>query len=388
MRLFRNRFPLSPCAIPKGVAMAPLMAALVMATACLGGTTENQLPDGSGVTVAISQTAQQVAVNQPSLSAVTIGRLKGYGGVVALSVDSLPAGVTVSFDPSLLEGAATTSIMTLVAVDSALAKTTVIKVKAAGVDVNTDSIAVNVTVVKGALALAAGATALSIPQGTSGSVPLSISRTNGFLGAVTLVADGLPDNVTATFAPGLLPVGQTVSTLSLAALPGATPGTSTVTVRAKSNGKPDQTVSVQFTVTPSATVGFSVAATPATFSLVAGTGAQGTLVVNRTGGFSGTVQMALTGLPVGVTGVLTPSATVPNQVTLAFTTTAAAVPGNYTLAVSASSAGQTTPCDTDCVDDHGRSGRPCRRFPNRRQTCAGRIRPGCGVADACWRTDR
>lgn len=338
MPLFHN--PHRP--FSRAVFGAPLMAALLMASACLDGTTDPEQPTGAGVTVAVSQAAQQVAVNQPSLSAITIGRLKGYVGAVALSIDSLPAGVTAAFDPALLEGAASTSILTLVAVDSALAKTTLIKIKAVGLGVNTDSVSVNVTVVKGTLTLTSGTDAVSVPQGVSGSVPLSITRTNGFLGAVTLFADGLPANVTATFSPGLLPSAQTVSTLSLSALAGAALGTSTITIRAKSPGKPDQTVPVQFTVTPSSAIGFSVAAAPATFSLVAGAAKQGMLTVTRTGGFAGTVQMALTGAPAGVTGVLTPSATVPGVVNLTLTTTAAAVPGNYTLSVSASATGETT----------------------------------------------
>ncbi|MEO7363028.1 MAG: hypothetical protein ABI120_22030 [Gemmatimonadaceae bacterium] len=313
-----------------------------MTGACTDGTTTPQQQAGAGITVAVSQATQQLAVNQPSLSAITIGRLKGYTGAVALSVDSLPAGVTAAFDPALLEGAATTSILTLVTVDSALAKTTLIKIKASGVNVNTDSVSVNVTVVKGALTLMSGTAAVSVPQGVSGSVPLSITRTNGFLGAVTLFAEGLPANVTATFSPGLLPTAQTVSTLSLSALSGAEIGTSTITIRAKSSGKPDQTLPLQFTVTPSSAVGFSVAGAPATFSLVAGTAAQGTLTVTRTGGFTGTVQMSLTGAPAGVTAVLTPSSTVPSVVNLALTSTAAAVPGNYMLSVSAAATGQTT----------------------------------------------
>ena len=338
MPLFHNRLHL----FSRAVFGAPLVAALLMASACLAAATDPQQPAGAGVTVAISQATQQVAVNQPSLSAVTIGRLKGYAGAVALSVDSLPAGVTAAFEPALLEGAATTSILTLIAVESALANTTLIKIKATGFNVNTDSVSVNITVVKGALTLTSGTDAISVPQGTAGSVPLSIARSNGFLGAVTLFAEGLPANVTATFAPGLLPSAQTVSTLSLSALPGAAVGTSTITIRAKASGKADQTVPVQFTITPSSAVGFSVAAAPATFGLAAGSSAQGTLTVTRTGGFAGTVQMALSGSPAGVTGVLTPSAAVPGAVNLALTTTAAAVPGNYSLSVSASATGQTT----------------------------------------------
>lgn len=347
MLLFRapsqtiSRAPRSMAAVGRVTVGAPLMAALVMASACLNGATDPGVPAGQAVGVAVSLESQQVAVNQPSVSAITITRIKGYQGFVALSVDSVPAGVTVAFDPPGLDGAATTSILTLTAVDSALAKTTLIKIKAAGVDVNTDSVSVNLTVVKGVFSLAAATEAVSVPQGATGSIPLSITRTNGFVGPVTLLAEGLPANVTATFTPGLLPNGKTVSTLVLATLAGASPGTSTITVRAKSNGKPDQTSSVQLTVTPSTTAGFALSAVPAAISVIAGSSAQINAVAVRTGGFTGTIQVAASATPVGVTAVVTPNPAVVGGFILTVATTAAVVPGNYTLFLTGTATGQT-----------------------------------------------
>ncbi len=338
MLLFRNR----PHSLSRAILGAPVLAALLIAAGCTNGATETQQPKGAAVAVAVSQGTQQVAVNQPSLSAITVTRLNGYTETVSFSVDSLPPGVTASFDPAVLTGAATTSILTLTAVDSAVAKTSTIKIKAAGFLVNTDSVLVALTVVKGGLTLSSGTDVLSVPQGASGSVPLSITRSNGYFGSVSFFAEGLPANTTATFSAALLPAGETVSTLTLSALAGATPGTSTVTIRARAPGQPDRTVPVQFTITPSTIAGFSVAALPAAFRLVAGTSVQGAVMVTRTGGFAGTVQLSLTGAPSGVAGVLTPDPLVPGRFTFALTSTAATMPGTYNMMLSAFADGPTT----------------------------------------------
>lgn len=325
---------------------APVVAALVMFQACLDTTTENPLPAGAAIRVNASLPTAEIAVNKPSISAITITRVNGYQGFVTLTADSVPAGVTATFDPSSLSGQATTSILTLTAADSALAKTTLIKIKAAGVEVNTDSANVNVTVVKAALGISAATGSLSIAQGGSGTIPLNIQRQNGFGAAVTLLAEGLPANVTATFAPPLVATSSTVSTLTLAALPGAAVGAYPVAIRARSPNIPDKTIVVQLSVTASATPGFSIVAAPANFSLVAGATAvsggtgQSTLTVLRTGGFAGTVTLGLSGAPTGVTGVITPGEAGSNTATLALAAGVNAAPGMYSLLVTGNSAGQ------------------------------------------------
>ena len=44
-------------------------------------------------------------------------------------------------------------------------------------------------------------TTLTVQQGANGTSTVNINRTNGFAGAVTLTATGLPNGVTAAFNP-------------------------------------------------------------------------------------------------------------------------------------------------------------------------------------------
>jgi hypothetical protein len=323
------------------LAGAPVLAALLLLSACNDGSTNPGVPPGAGISIVASSTGLQVATGAPSVSAVTIIRENGYVGTVALTIDSVPAGVTAMFEPSVLTGGATTSILTFTAVDSAVAKTTAMKLRATAFDIDDDSLAMNVTVLKGALDVSAGSSAVTVAQNGSASIPLSFVRTNGFTGAVTLIAEGLPANVSATFAPALVTSTQTVSTLTLASLSGAVAGTSTINVRARSTGQTDKLIPVQVTVLPTTTVTYSLSASPAAFSIVAGSASQSTITVNRNNGFAGQVALSVAGFPAGVAGTITPSATNPAQATLAISTTAAAVPGTYALTLTGTSAGQS-----------------------------------------------
>ncbi|MGV3707570.1 MAG: hypothetical protein ACO1Q7_01930 [Gemmatimonas sp.] len=324
----------------RALAGVPVLAALLLLSACQDGSTDPDLPPGAGIALSVTPATFQVAAGQPAVTSVIITREAGFIGTVSLTIDSLPAGVTAAFDPQVMTGSVTASILTFTAADTAIAKTTPLKLKATAFDIGTDSLDMSVTVVKGALAVTAASSAVSIGQTGQASIPLSAVRSNGFTGAVTLFAEGLPPNVTATFSPALLPSTQTVSTLTLSTLSGAVAGTTTMNVRARAIGQADKLIPLTVTIEPAATVGYQLSASPAAFSIVAGTSAQSTVTVNRSGGFAGVVSMALTGAPAGVSGTITPSATNPSQATLTLSTTAAAVPGTYALTLTGTSAGQ------------------------------------------------
>ncbi len=58
-----------------------------------------------------------------------------------------------------------------------------------------------------------GAGAVSVPDGTSANIPLSIASVNGFTGSVSLSCSGLPQGATCSFAPAQLSVASTAPTL-------------------------------------------------------------------------------------------------------------------------------------------------------------------------------
>lgn len=319
-----------------------LVAIPALAGGCINGVDGPGTDDTGSITVAVSNPSASVAVGMPAVSAITVTRKDGYAGTVLLGADSLPTGVTVTFEPAALGGLATTSIMTVTAATTAAVAIDTFNVRASGVNVTTDSIKVEVRISSGAISLATPAPGVIIPQGGSGSVPLTITRVNGYVGGVNLLAEGLPPNVIATFTPALLANGVEGSTLVLTALPGADLSTTTVTVRARAPGVPDKTVSFSAFVRSSGSTAFWLRLQPAVVSLVAG-GTGGTVVnITRTGAFTGPVTLALGGMPAGITGTFNPVSPTTGSSALTLTAAASVAPGTYEGAVSGSGANFTT----------------------------------------------
>jgi len=323
----------------RAVLFAPLLMVLAAFAGCVRAVDGPILDNTGSITIAVSSASAPIAVGMPAVSAVTVTRLDGYVGTVLLGADSLPSGVTVAFEPAALGGQATTAIMTITAAVTAVVATDTINIRASGVNVTTASTTVEVKIATGFLTLSSPATSVSIPQGSMGSIPLTISRVNGFAGAVNLLAEGLPANVTATFTPALLPNGTLGSTLVLSAATGAVPGTSTVTVRARAQGVADKTTPILLVVASAAAPDFALSAAPSILSVVAGSGGQSTITLSRSGGFAGNVTFVVSGLPAGVSATFTPNPAIANTSTLALVSTAATVPGIYTLQLTGTTAG-------------------------------------------------
>jgi hypothetical protein len=99
--------------------------------------------------------------------------------------------------------------------------------------------------------VSASPSSLSVAQGSSGTVTVTVGSLNGFGSAVTLSASGLPAGVTASFSANPVtppPGGSAVSTLTLTASATAATGTSAVTVTGTS-GAATHDASIGLTVT-------------------------------------------------------------------------------------------------------------------------------------------
>ena len=270
---------------------------------------------------------------------VTITRSSGYTSDVALGVDGLPAGVTGSFSPQILTGTNTASVLTLTATSSAVAGSSSLTIRATGAGISASTTSAQLTITVPSITLTAGVASVSVAQGLSNTVPITIARAGGFAGAIALTAEGLPTGVSASFVPASLPNGTTTSTLTLTPSSSALAATNTITIRATGAGVADKTTTVQLTVTVPTTADYSLTATPAALSVVAGASSSTTIAINRTGNFAPGVTLALTGNPTGVTGTFTPNPATASSSALAISTTAATVPGTYTLTISGTATG-------------------------------------------------
>ena len=89
---------------------------------------------------------------------------------------------------------------------------------------------------------------LSVTQGTTNTVGLSLTRSGGFTGDVSIVIEGLPFGILSTVAPPSLDPAVSSAVVALRAGTAATPGVYNLTVRATGTGVPAATAGLAVTV--------------------------------------------------------------------------------------------------------------------------------------------
>jgi subtilase family serine protease len=267
-----------------------------------------------------------IAPGASGTSTITVGAQQGFASAVNLTVSGLPTGVTASFSPV---SATTTSTLTLIAGSSAAAGTATLTITGtSGTLTSTAKLALTITGPP-SFTLTATPANLSIAQGTSATSTIAIGAQNGFNGSVTFAASGLPSGVTASFSAAS---STASSTLTLKTSSSAAPGASTVTVTGTS-GALNSKITIALTISTPAN--FTLSATPAAVSVSQGASGTSTIGIAPLNGFSGTVALAASGLPAGVTanfGVVSAG-----HSTLTFTAASSAAAGVSTVTISGTS---------------------------------------------------
>lgn len=147
----------------------------------------------------------------------------------------------------------------------------------------------------GSFTIKPSSSTLSIGKGSSSTDTITVADVSPFSGAVTFAASGLPSGVTASFSPAS---STSSSVLTLTAGSTAAAGSSTVTITGTS-GSQTSTTTIALTVT--GTGSFTLTPSASTLSVAQGSSSTDTITVTDVGGFSGSVTLAASGLPSGVT---------------------------------------------------------------------------------------
>lgn len=195
---------------------------------------------------------------------------------------------------------------------------------------------------RGSYTLSLSEQSASVGQGTSKSVTVTLAR-DRFDKPVALAIDGVPTGVAATFTPATIAGAGTTSTLQLTVAGSAAPVTSLVTVRATAEGVAEQTATLNLTITVSGD--FTLSALEAPITAAQGGGGNASILVNRTGGFSGTVSLAATGAPSGMSVTFSAASTAGNSLGLTVGVAPSVATGSYPITVTGSATGvqnQTT----------------------------------------------
>jgi uncharacterized membrane protein len=196
--------------------------------------------------------------------------------------------------------------------------------------------------------LAGSPSSQTVTQGNTATYTATVTRLNGFTGSVTLSTGTLPAGVTAQFTPSnTISSSATTGTVKIKTSASTAPGTYTIPIVGTS-GSLAHTANVKLVVQSAVVPAFTVAIAPSSQTITQGGSTSYSTTISRTGGFTGSVSLAVSGLPAGATASWTPSSTVPSTATgatLTVDTDPSVATGTYSLTITVTSSigTQSTP---------------------------------------------
>lgn len=274
---------------------------------------------------------------------VSAAPLNSFSGMVNVTVSTLPAGVTANpATLSLMPG--TPQTISLSAAQSAAAGTANVTLTGTSGSL-THSATVSLAIAAAPdFAFSAAPASLTLTSGgPAQAVQLSAVAQNGFTGMVNVTLSALPAGVTAD--PAMLTlIPGTPQTISLSAAQSAPAATANVTFTGTS-GTLSHSASVAVTVGTAPSQGVTLAASPGTVTLAAGAaGQQVSISATATNGFTGTVNITLSGVPTGVTASPSTLALTPgNSQPIIFTAAANAPSTTGTITIQGTGTGTSGP---------------------------------------------
>jgi uncharacterized membrane protein len=251
----------------------------------------------------------------------------GFTGTVNLAVSGLPSGITASLSPNPTTGQA---ILTLTASSTATLGTNTLTITGTS-GTQKASTTFSLSIYAPAFTLSSPGN-MTVGQGTSSTTYFYINPEYGFTGSVNLAVSGLPTGVTASFSPNPT-TGQGILTLTASST--AALGTKTLTITGTSGTQKASTTFSLSVYVPTFTLN-----SPGSAVLAPGTSTTSYLYLNPEYGFTGSVKLAVSGLPAGVTASFSPNPTT-GQATLTLTASSTATLGTNTLTITGTSGAQT-----------------------------------------------
>lgn len=291
-----------------------------------------------GFSIAISPATLSLAQGASSHFVLTSTAVGGFHSAIALTASGQPAGVTLTFSPSSLNGAGSSTVTVAAGASVATGSYPITLTATSGSVVHTARLTLTVTIAPG-FSLTASSATVSVVQGGSGHVTVSTAVVGGFKSAVSFSATGAPSGVTASFSPASV-TGAGTSTLTFAVSTSATPGAYPITVKATS-GSLVKTVAVTLTVTPIPPA-FAIKASAASIIVARGHTANVTITATTTGAFTAAIAFSVSGQGTGNTATFTPaSITGAGTSSLQIAVASTSATGSFTVSVSGKSGSVT-----------------------------------------------
>jgi Putative Ig domain len=186
---------------------------------------------------------------------------------------------------------------------------------------------------------------LTVDQAPAITSSASTTFTVGSAGSFTVTSTGFPVSSLvqggATLPSALTFTDKGNGTGTLQGTPGAgSAGTYSLTFTAQNGVGSDAVQTFTLTVNPAATPDFSLSASPTSQTVTQGSGTSYTVTVTPSGGFTGSVNLSVSGLPSGASGSFSPNPTTGSS-TLTVTTGSSTPTGTYPLTITGTSGSLT-----------------------------------------------
>jgi subtilase family serine protease len=255
----------------------------------------------------------------------------GFDGNVTLSASGLPSGVTASFSPN--PTSSTFNTMTLTASSSTLLGSYSLTINGKS-GPTTASAPLTLQVNAQSFTIYDSPNSVSLLQGNSNTTEVYVNPQNGFNGNVSLAVSGMPSGVTADFAPNPTSTGSSVLMLMSSSTTSA--GTYNLTITGTS-GSLTATTTLALTINAPT---FALSDMPGDLVIDQGNSATSTVTVIPAYGFGGSVGLAASGLPSGVSASWSTNPTIGSSV-LTLTASSSATPGKTAATITGTSGGLT-----------------------------------------------
>lgn len=192
---------------------------------------------GFGLTA--SSTIVSSVQNSTGTSTISSTVINGFASRISLSATGQPAGVTVTFSPTSITRAGS-STMTIAVASSAAVGTYHLRVAGTSGSI-TEVVTVTLAVTKAPpqYTITASPTSISVARGSSGTSTITTAISGGFDSAISLSATGYPIGLTLTFSPKTIAApGAGKSTIKVTVDKKVALGSHTITINATGAGLP------------------------------------------------------------------------------------------------------------------------------------------------------
>ena len=270
---------------------------------------------------------------------ITVTPASGYNGIVNLSVDqnTCPSGATCTLSTTTANfSTSTTPVNTTLTVDtgsSTPAQSYNIVVK--GTDASDSSITgqTSVQLAVTDFSVSANPSSQTVTSGTDAVYTITANALNGFTGTVNLsVGSTCPSGLVCAFGSTSIAAGSS-TTLTVSGTDSVqSSSTFSITVTGTTSSGLTHTANASLTVNPPPP-DFSISATPGSETVTAGTSATYTVSITSLNGFTGSVNLNVSGFPSGATASFSSNPTISSS-TLTISTGGTTPSGTYPLTIT------------------------------------------------------